>query len=217
MVIMSRWPMTTLLVLGLFRVNLALAAEAQTSPSFDKSPRAIHAISKAARSALRSEATAESVAEREAAIRELITVYEQAAHHARFWTSKTLQQRALQIRHRLEHVHKDLVEAALPRPERLEHPQTVLAQRLDNPGFNARGANPVPNAIPFNANAANTNSSQELIELIERTITPTVWQAAGGNASMAYFHPSLALVVTADHETHRRVAALLDGLRQAGP
>ena len=194
-------------VLGL--ASSIFAAAPDTPPTVAEAPKTIHEISRAARAALRAEATANGTAKRESAIRALIETYGQATQHSRFWSNDTLQQRALQIHHRLRSVHAELTG---PRPRRLRNRETVLNQRLGNAGGNAFGANQLANG-----NAGTANFSQQLIELIERTITPSVWEAAGGNASMAYFHPSLALVVTADQETHRRVAGLLDALRRAGP
>jgi len=54
---------------------------------------------------------------------------------------------------------------------------------------------------------------QELIGLIESTITPDQWQAQGGTSSMREFRQNLSLVVTAPQETHEAIADLLKSLR----
>jgi general secretion pathway protein D len=53
----------------------------------------------------------------------------------------------------------------------------------------------------------------ELRNLIETTISPDQWQAAGGNSSMQEFRQNLSLVVTAPQETHEAIADLLKSLR----
>ena len=83
-------------------------------------------------------------------------------------------------------------------------------------------------AIPSSA-AHSTNSggafgggsqedyAQQLIELIQRTISPQTWDVNGGQGSMFYFRPLMALVVRATSEVHDDVGGLLEALRRAGP
>ena len=54
---------------------------------------------------------------------------------------------------------------------------------------------------------------QELIGLIENTISPDNWLAAGGNSTMREFRQNLSLVVSAPQETHEAIANLLKSLR----
>jgi hypothetical protein len=56
----------------------------------------------------------------------------------------------------------------------------------------------------------------ELVELIERTISRDTWQVNGGRASIVYYRPWQALVISAPSEVHDRVAVLLGDLRAAG-
>jgi hypothetical protein len=56
--------------------------------------------------------------------------------------------------------------------------------------------------------------SEDLIAVIESTINPDVWRNSGtGEASMYYYRPSLALVVTAPQEVQDRILILLHKLR----
>ncbi len=64
--------------------------------------------------------------------------------------------------------------------------------------------------------AAVNDRGQELIELIQRTISPGSWDVAGGQGSMAYYRPLMALVVRATSEVHEDVGGLLQALRRAG-
>jgi hypothetical protein len=59
--------------------------------------------------------------------------------------------------------------------------------------------------------------SQELIDLIQRTIKPDHWDVHGGPGSMFYYRPLMALVVRATSEVHGNVGALMTAMRQAGP
>lgn len=58
--------------------------------------------------------------------------------------------------------------------------------------------------------------AQELIELIQRTIRPNSWDVHGGQGTMFYFRPLMALVVRATSEVHGDVGGLLRALRRAG-
>jgi hypothetical protein len=58
--------------------------------------------------------------------------------------------------------------------------------------------------------------SQELIDLIQRTIQPDHWDVNGGPGSMFYYRPLMALVVRATSEVHGNVGGLLEALRRAG-
>ncbi len=61
-----------------------------------------------------------------------------------------------------------------------------------------------------------SDHSQELIELIQRTISPKSWDVNGGPGSMFYYRPLMALVVRATSEVHGDVGGLLEALRRAG-
>ncbi len=69
---------------------------------------------------------------------------------------------------------------------------------------------------PFNPQGlggASMANYQELIGLIESTISPTEWQSQGGNSHLREFRQNLSLVVTAPQETHEAIANLLKSLR----
>jgi hypothetical protein len=54
----------------------------------------------------------------------------------------------------------------------------------------------------------------QLVELIQRTIRPDVWDVNGGEGSIVYFRPLRVLVVTAPGEVHGQLGGLLNGFRQ---
>jgi hypothetical protein len=60
--------------------------------------------------------------------------------------------------------------------------------------------------------------SDDLIALIEATINADIWESAGGPASLVYYRPALALVISAPADVHDGVVDLLYQLRRAnGP
>lgn len=61
--------------------------------------------------------------------------------------------------------------------------------------------------------APGDDHSDELIQLIQQTIDPDQWRNNGGEASISYWQPAGALVVTASQLTQERIETLLIGLR----
>ena len=61
-----------------------------------------------------------------------------------------------------------------------------------------------------------SDHAQELIDLIQRTISPQSWDVNGGQGSMFYYRPLMALVVRTTSEVHGDVGGLLEALRRAG-
>lgn len=173
----------------------------------------IHSITRAASQTLRREALAADGATRESILRELIGIHDQALGHMRFAESARLQRTVLRIRARLRRV-KEEIQRQLAEKDVIRHAaarSVVLHQRLGN----------VPQAAPQaianrGAPQAGGDYGPELVQLIERTISPPIWEANGGPATIVYFQPRHALVVRATRETHRDVGHLLIGLRAAG-
>jgi hypothetical protein len=54
----------------------------------------------------------------------------------------------------------------------------------------------------------------DLVDLIQRTITPAVWDVNGGPASVHYFRPLHALVVAAPGQTHDQLQNVLPQMRK---
>ncbi len=173
----------------------------------------IYGVTKAASQALRREALAADGAKREIALRELIRIHDQALAHSRFAQSSRLQRTVLRIRARLRRVRKEIQQQATENDvvRRAVARRDVLHQRLGNVGQ-------VPQGIANGgAQQGGGDYGQELLELIERTISPPIWEANGGPATIVYFQPRHALVVRATQDTHRDLGRLLIGLRAAGP
>ncbi len=97
---------------------------------------------------------------------------------------------------------------------------SILSQMNTLGGLNAMSPGAMGGSMvgsqPYNASGlggASMANYQELISLIESTISPDQWQSGGGNSSMREFRQNLSLVVTAPQETHEAIANLLKSLR----
>lgn len=64
--------------------------------------------------------------------------------------------------------------------------------------------------------ATSLAGARSLIDLIQRTINPPIWDVNGGPASVGYFAPYQALVVRAPGEIHYELGGTLGQLRNAG-
>jgi len=60
------------------------------------------------------------------------------------------------------------------------------------------------------------DASDELIELIQRTIAPASWDVNGGPGAIYYFRPNHAMVISNTDEVHEEIGNVLDQLRRAG-
>ena len=58
---------------------------------------------------------------------------------------------------------------------------------------------------------------QELVELLEQTIFPDIWEVNDGDASTYFHRPLHALVVRAPGGVHRQTVNVLNQLRAAAP
>jgi len=63
------------------------------------------------------------------------------------------------------------------------------------------------------AAGANNDYGEDLVELIQITISPTTWDVNGGPGAIYYWRPGRALVVTAPGEVHDQIG---DVLKQLG-
>jgi hypothetical protein len=57
-------------------------------------------------------------------------------------------------------------------------------------------------------------NAQQLIELIQRTISPDFWDVAGGPGAIFYYPQLQVLVIRATAEVHDDVGGLVGGLRE---
>lgn len=125
----------------------------------------------------------------------------------RFATSPTLQELRGRLFARMRSIKRDTVKQLRrekKKPTTIQIDQAVLAQLN-------QAAN--PNA-PQNNGAGLIDYGPQLIDLIQRTISPNLWDVNGGPSTIAYWRPGMALVVRAPQSVHREVNPLLNQLRQ---
>jgi hypothetical protein len=89
-------------------------------------------------------------------------------------------------------------------------PPAVLAQRRANNNRPLVGGLPGQNFSPNNRAA---DTGQELVELIEATISPGSWDTQGGPGTIRYFSPLRVIVVRQTSEVHEQLGDLLPRLR----
>lgn len=65
--------------------------------------------------------------------------------------------------------------------------------------------------------AATLANARSLIDLIQRTVNPPIWDVNGGNSSIGYFAPYQALVVRTTGDGHFEISDVLGQMRRAGP
>jgi hypothetical protein len=196
----------------------------------DVPQRTAQQLRDAVHAALRRQATAKG-AEREAAVRELATVYQEVTASTRLVPRERRQLRAM-VRSRLMRTGK-----ALER-ELARHEETANAQRHDPPADRAIlaqiQANPAgqPNAAPRPQNrapafgpgtqvagagrrlAGTTNrNAQELIDLIQAVIAPSSWDVNGGLGTIMYFARKQVLVIRARGDIHDQLGETIEALR----
>ena len=104
------------------------------------------------------------------------------------------------------------------RPDKLEmikEDEAILAQWHDVLGQVGGGFAP-GGAGGAGGPAGAFDHGEELVELIQRVITPDTWDVNGGPSSIVYFRGLKVLVISATSEVHEKIGGLADGLRRAG-
>jgi len=83
-------------------------------------------------------------------------------------------------------------------------------------GFGGMGGRGMGMGMGRGGNALVGDASQDLIDLIQRTIAPASWDVNGGPGSIYYFRPGHAMVISNTDEVHNQVGDVLDQLRRLG-
>ena len=234
--------MSSLLITALALVtppaDVGTTARACSSPAGTESqavPSTPYELRRAVRAAMRNEALAKTQAQRADAIRELVNVFgglrqdTQMAESDRIRLANTIRIRLQRIKKQLqqqmarekrlatrkggrsEDELDELVSlASRQRLAAMSVPLGLVSQSMGGPAAlfahaGGRGGGAGPH-----------DHGQALVDLIQRTIQPDIWDVNGGPATIVYFAPLHALVVRAPSDVHHRAAGLLRGLRAAG-
>lgn len=184
---------------------LLLSTTADADSSAAESLRTPHQLRTEIRVNMRREALAASSEERTAAIRELCDLYHVIRADTRMGRYDRMQWDA-KLRKRLQSVKLDLEKEKSRRNRKSRVSRRGMSGSRDvRKADGALGGAAVP-----------PDDGQILVELIQRTIAPDIWDVNGGNASIGYFPQLHALVVRAPGGVHRRIGGALGKLRAAG-
>jgi hypothetical protein len=207
---------------------VALAGGDHSSEGSADAPRPYHQIREEMSAALRAEAVAKTQEARSRAVGEILALYAELKRDPRLEGSDTLKSYKAKLWSRMRSIQRDL--------------ERELARREDSPG-RARTERELQQLAAATRSAAEqvaalhyalggpalmiqqhggamgggtvNDYSQQLIDLIERTIRPDFWDTNGGPGAIVYYRPLMALVVTATSEVHGSVGGVLGALRAA--
>jgi len=193
--------------------------------------RRYHEIDRDIGEALRAETRAKTPEERARAVRQMCGLYRELVRDPRLEASDTLKAYKAKLWSRMTRVKRDL-QIQLAREQQasgrkrefndaewqaIDEATTSLAAQTSLMNYTLGGPGYVfeQSGGAFGGGTV-SDHSQELIELIQRTIKPDSWDVNGGQGSIFYFRPLMALVVRATSEVHGDVGGLLHALRRAG-
>ena len=205
-----------LLVVGLTGIGLA---ESNNRQNYNEQARlpAMAELRQDVKAALRREAVTRKRGDNTPEILRLAETYLRLAGDPRSDSSEMLRQLGRKIRSRLIVVRKHVAKTLAKRKDDKHQSLTpikrrrhVLAQQIAVPPQLA------PQLIGGNANQVPNDFGDDLVELIERVISPALWDVNGGAGSIVYFAPLNALVVTAPQDVQGQINDLLLQLRAAG-
>ena len=193
-------------------------------------PRRYHEIERDISDALRSEARAQEPQAQAEAVRKMCILYRELAIDPRLATSDELKSYKAKVWSRLTRIKRELEQRVARQSgnrsgrgpseaesQAIQDAATSLAAQMSYSNYTLGGPAYVlsHSGAAFGGGAVNDHA-QELIDLIQRTISPDFWDVAGGPGSMFYYRPLMALVVRATSEVHDDVGGLLGALRRAG-
>ena len=169
--------------------------------------------------ALKREATAKSLKERGRAIEQLCSLHYEITSDERFSTLDQMQSLRAKIWGRLVKVKTELKrQLAKEGQPQLEEAQAEAAQYASS---NLAGAMTLADFasgspsgfIPRGGGSQTENNAQQLIELIQRTISPDFWDVTGGPGVIFYYPQLQVLVIRATSEIHGQVGGVVGALR----
>lgn len=213
------------------------SAEATPVPSVSRSPQELR---NAIRDVMAGEAQAKTPAARADAIRELCTLYGEVMQSkdlpkdewlrlkALIWSRLTRVKTEITNRQARERKAAELAAKKAARTGQDASPtesqaareatlavasqMTAVSQAAGGPGaifVQAGGA--------FGGGIGTGDYGDELVDLIEKTISPDSWDVAGGPCSIVYVQHLHVLVVSAPDDVHGDVGGLMDALREVAP
>ena len=191
---------------------ISRSTEATIPPAAEPVPRSGKELADAAHAALAHWAKAKGD-DVQAAARELLAIYREVLQDKKLAVSQRERLR-MSLRSRLMQLETELKRTATaPESVALAKKQVVLAQQ--GLAQNGGGAN-AGFGGGQNGNNNNADAGQDLVDLIENTISPKQWDINGGNCTIYYWKQQHAIVVRATDDVHADISDALDQLNQAG-
>jgi hypothetical protein len=163
--------------------------------------RAIRAALRNAAGLVRNDSTEEELVQ---AAWELLPVYDELRHDGRMVETDRNKYGGI-LRGRLKKIAKDL-SAKLPAegdvpPEQVTGEATPSSQTFGSVTVDSPGGRSVEDA------------GRELVELIQRTISPESWDVNGGPGTIMFYPPLRVLVIRASRDVHGEVGGVLGQLQ----
>ncbi len=170
--------------------------------------------------ALKREATVKSLKDRGRAVEQLCSLHYEITSDERFATLDQMQSLRAKIWGRLVKVKADLKrQLAKDGQPQLDDAQAEAARYASSNLAGAMGladfATGSPSSFFGRGGASQTDyNAQQLIELIQRTISPDFWDVVGGPGVIFYYPQLQVLVIRATSEIHGQVGGVVGALRE---
>ena len=166
-------------------------------------------------------ATAEEGRKQDQAIAGLCDLYVVLRSDPRYETHERLKGTAMKIRRRLltvsNRVANQLEREGVQRPKGLKEKvdKAILrsTQQETETLLSSSAKGDVNDIVASGGAALGTNGGWQLVELIERVVSPTFWESQGGPGTVRYFAMQRVLVVRATSDVHQQLKDLLTALR----
>jgi hypothetical protein len=189
-----------------------------SAPQTINGTRSLNAIRKDVSATLKQHSLAEQTAEKARAAHHLVELHREITSDARFAENSLLQEQRGKVWSRLLQIRDEIQrrlakEKRLPKTaEQLEHEEFVraIATQYDFAGQLAGGPTVL---LARGGGAISYDYGDQLVELIQNTINPATWKDNGGQGTIVYYRPWMALVVRASSSVHEQLGGLLEDVR----
>lgn len=216
--------MVTYILCSALALGAPAASNSETAKSKDAeakpAKRLAAEIDRDISAALKREANAKSLPERGKAIEQLCTLHYEITSDERFTTLDQMQSLRAKIWGRLMKVKAELKRQLTKDGQpQLDDAQAEAAQYASSNLAGAMSladfASGSPSGFIPRGGASQTDvNAQQLIELIQRTISPDFWDVAGGPGAIFYYPQLQVLVIRATSEIHGQVGNVVGALRE---
>ncbi|EMI21841.1 hypothetical protein RMSM_01226 [Rhodopirellula maiorica SM1] len=213
-------------------------AASTTTPTTLNTPASLSTLSQTASTLLRAEATASEQSQNELALTALCDFYVLLRSDPRYANSEMLRGDAAKVRRRLiksaHHVEHRLRRAKVPRPETLSREvdailrqgdrdfrsgkRTRLSDWQESVSSDSQSRDAVAASgqaggqVGGQAGGAIPDNGWQLVELIQRVVSPQFWDSQGGAGTIQYYAMRRVLVVRATSDVHEQIRDMLIAL-----